>query len=101
MCNHHVLSYCLLMQLLFIAPVHGSKKPQIPSLKINKVTNSFQNFEVLERNGETPSHAFELKKTRLENVVQRPTKPGSKVHLPKLYFLKPHWLERFVCLKIC
>ncbi|XP_048333584.2 putative ion channel POLLUX-like 2 isoform X3 [Ziziphus jujuba] len=63
-------------KVLFIAPIHKRKKPQIPYS--NKISDSFQNFEVLERNGETPSHALELKKTRLENIVQRPIKSGSK-----------------------
>lgn len=67
------------MQVLFIAPIHKRKKPQIPYS--NKISDSFQNFEVLERNGETHSHALELKKTRLENIVKRPIKSGSKVQL--------------------
>lgn len=81
---HHVftLLFTLLMQLLFIAPIDGSMKPQIPYSKYHKLSDSFQNFEVLERDGETPMHALEMKKTRLENIVQRPAQRGSKVHLP-------------------
>ncbi|KAA8548722.1 hypothetical protein F0562_000406 [Nyssa sinensis] len=66
-------------KVLFIAPVHGKKKPQLAFSNVVKDQNStIQNLEVLEKNGESPNHALEIRKVRLENIVKRPTKPGSK-----------------------
>lgn len=66
-------------KVLFIAPIHGKKKPHLAySNVVKEGTNSIQNAEVLERNCGTPNHALELKKMRLENIVKRTTKPSSK-----------------------
>ncbi|PON78075.1 POLLUX-like ion channel [Trema orientale] len=66
-------------KILFIAPVHGSRKPNIAFTSFVKdASNAIQNLEVLERNIENTSHNLELRKARLENIVKRPTKSGSK-----------------------
>ncbi|PON40161.1 POLLUX-like ion channel [Parasponia andersonii] len=66
-------------KILFIAPVHGSKKPNIAfTTFVKDASNAVQNLEVLERNIENTNCNLELRKARLENIVKRPTKSGSK-----------------------
>ncbi|KAK2647149.1 hypothetical protein Ddye_022344 [Dipteronia dyeriana] len=65
-------------KILFIAPVHGKKKPHIAYPDTVKGTNNIQDLEVVENNGDSPNHALELRKTRLEIIVKRPNKSGSK-----------------------
>ncbi|KAH7573877.1 hypothetical protein ACOSP7_007777 [Xanthoceras sorbifolium] len=65
-------------KILFIAPIHGKKKPHIAYSDAVKGTNTIQDLEVLEKNDDTPNHALELRKTRLEIIAKRPNKSGSK-----------------------
>ncbi|KAK3190186.1 hypothetical protein Dsin_029747 [Dipteronia sinensis] len=65
-------------KILFIAPVHGKKKPHIAYPNTVKGTDNIQDLEVVETNGDSPNHALELRKTRLEIIVKRPNKSGSK-----------------------
>lgn len=65
---------------MFIGPVHGKRKPQLAYPDVMKQeTNTIQNLEVLEKNDEAPNHALDLITTRIEKIVKRPKKPGSKV----------------------
>ncbi|CAL2224975.1 unnamed protein product [Prunus armeniaca] len=65
-------------KVLFIAPVNGTKKPHVAySNVVREIGNANENLEDQEKNGSTQSHALQLK-TRLENIVRRPNKPGSK-----------------------
>ncbi|XP_059650704.1 putative ion channel POLLUX-like 2 isoform X2 [Cornus florida] len=62
-------------KVLFISPVHGKRKPQLAySNVVREEENTFHNL----LNSESPNHALEIIKTRLRNIVKRPTKPGSK-----------------------
>ncbi|KAK4855054.1 hypothetical protein QYF36_003547 [Acer negundo] len=65
-------------KILFIAPVHGKKKPHIAYPNTVKGINNIQDLEVEKNNGDSPNHALELRKTRLEIIVKRPNKSGSK-----------------------
>ncbi|KAJ0092778.1 hypothetical protein Patl1_25249 [Pistacia atlantica] len=64
-------------KVLFIAPVHWKKKPQIAYSNVVKGNKTVQDLEP-ENNADTPDHALELSKSRLELIVKRPNKPGSK-----------------------
>ncbi|XP_031272425.1 putative ion channel POLLUX-like 2 [Pistacia vera] len=64
-------------KVLFIAPVHWKKKPQIAYSNVVKGNKTGQDLEP-ENNADTPDHALELYKSRLELIVKRPNKPGSK-----------------------
>lgn len=69
-----------LMQLLFIAPVYGKRKPQISFSDILEEENhTSQNREVPENNVPSTHQSFEMKRVRTENTVRRPSKSGSKV----------------------
>ncbi|XP_057960222.1 putative ion channel POLLUX-like 2 [Malania oleifera] len=66
-------------KVLFIAPVHGKRKMQLAySNVVLERANDTKHLEAVEKNDGSPNHVLELKKTRLENIVKRPTKPGSK-----------------------
>lgn len=68
--------------MLFIAPVHGKRKPHLEYSNVSKETkDTIKTLELQEKCDGTPSCAMELKKSRLENIVIRPTKPGSKVRV--------------------
>lgn len=62
---------------------------------MREIGNANENLEDQEKNGSTQSRDLQLK-TRLENIVRRPNKPGSKV---RLYYdiiaWRPPGLERF------
>ncbi|KAI8009635.1 putative ion channel POLLUX-like 2 [Camellia lanceoleosa] len=66
-------------KVLFIAPIHGKKKPQLAYPDVVKEENRMaDNLGVLEKNGESPNQASEMKRMRLQNIVKRPTRSGSK-----------------------
>ncbi|KAF8388169.1 hypothetical protein HHK36_026835 [Tetracentron sinense] len=66
-------------KVLFIGPVDGKRKPQVAvSNFVKEEIRTYQNLEVLEKNGESIEHTLQLKKARLDNIVQRPSKSGSK-----------------------
>lgn len=74
--------FTLLVQILFIAPVHRSRKPQVAYPKIvEETSNSAQKLEATERDGENSDRALELRKFRLDSIVKRPARSGSKVHV--------------------
>lgn len=64
------------MQVLLIAPINRTVKQQL-------VTNMQKGSEVMKNNIETPTHAVELRKERMLNIVKRTKKRGSKVCFPK------------------
>lgn len=66
-------------KILFIGPVHGKRSPQIAYSSVFKEGASFfQNLEVPEENSDNLNSAIELRKTRLENIVKRSNRSGSK-----------------------
>ncbi|XP_077248055.1 ion channel POLLUX-like protein, putative (DUF1012) isoform X2 [Tasmannia lanceolata] len=66
-------------KLLFIAPVHGKRKlPVSFSDVVEEENRTSQNVELLDKNDISDHQTFELKKARLENIVKRPSKRGSK-----------------------
>ncbi|OWM71629.1 hypothetical protein CDL15_Pgr005816 [Punica granatum] len=65
-------------KVLFIAPIHGKRKLPIASPNtIKEGSNSFWVLDSLEENNEKPT-AADLRKMRLENIVKRSKKRGSK-----------------------
>lgn len=62
-------------KVLFIAPVYRSRKPHA---NLVESSSSTQKLEVTERNGENQDRTLELRKARLDNIVKRPTRSGSK-----------------------
>ncbi|XP_030541209.2 putative ion channel POLLUX-like 2 isoform X2 [Rhodamnia argentea] len=65
-------------KILFIAPVHGKRKPQIASSTATKEgVGSIKNLEVVAENSDN-SQALELIKVRLDCIVKRSNKLGSK-----------------------
>lgn len=66
---------------MFIAPIHGKKKPQLASSNVANRINISQHLKVLENNSDSTSYAIGLVKARLELIAKRPGKPGSKVKL--------------------
>ncbi|XP_010278186.1 PREDICTED: putative ion channel POLLUX-like 2, partial [Nelumbo nucifera] len=66
-------------KVLFIAPIDRKRKPQVLFSDANKEgSHTLQSLRAIESNGGSNEHALELKKARLENIVRRPPKPGSK-----------------------
>lgn len=65
-------------KVLFVGPVPGKREPQLAYPDVKEETNTIQNLEVLEKNGGASHYALDLIKMRVENIVKRPTKPGSK-----------------------
>lgn len=70
------------MQVLFIAPVHGKKKPQLSyPYEVIDNDNSINNLETIKQNSEFLNRTLDFARGRLENVVRRPKRSGSKVYL--------------------
>ncbi|KAJ6898683.1 ion channel POLLUX-like 2 isoform X2 [Populus alba x Populus x berolinensis] len=66
-------------KILFIGPVHGKRNPQIAYSSVFKEGAAFfQNLEALEENSDNLNLPTELRKTRLQNIVNRPNRSGSK-----------------------
>ncbi|XP_030508100.2 putative ion channel POLLUX-like 2 isoform X2 [Cannabis sativa] len=66
-------------KILFIAPVHRSKKLNIAFTNfIQKASSSVQSLDTVERHTDDTNGGVAVTKVRLENIVQRPTKSGSK-----------------------
>lgn len=65
-------------KILFIAPIHGKKKPRLASSNVANRMNISQHLKVLENNSDSTSYAKELVNARLELIAKRPSKPGSK-----------------------
>ncbi|XAR49038.1 hypothetical protein NMG60_11032061 [Bertholletia excelsa] len=66
-------------KVLFIAPVHGKHKPHLACPDVMKEENMMaNNLGVLVKNVESPIQALEMTMMRLQNIVKRPTKSGSK-----------------------
>ncbi|CAI0465620.1 unnamed protein product [Linum tenue] len=65
-------------KILFIGPVQGRKRPQIADSEVLKEHTASKSLEVMEKDGDHWNHAVELTKTRLKNIVKRPTRSGSK-----------------------
>lgn len=65
-------------KILFIAPIHGKKKPQLASSNVANRIKISQHLKVLENNSDSTSYAIELVRARLELIAKRPGKPGSK-----------------------
>ncbi|KAG5236642.1 ion channel POLLUX [Salix suchowensis] len=66
-------------KILFIGPIHGKKSPQIAYSSVFKEGAAFfRNLEAVEDNSDNLDFPTELRKTRLENIVQRPSRAGSK-----------------------
>ncbi|KAL2463698.1 putative ion channel POLLUX-like 2 [Forsythia ovata] len=66
-------------KVLFIAPVHGGKKLQLTcSNDVEENDISIHHLETLKGNNEFLSRALDLTRARLDNIVKRPTKSGSK-----------------------
>ncbi|EXC04575.1 hypothetical protein L484_001672 [Morus notabilis] len=83
-------------KILFIAPVHRGRKPQVAYPKIDEETsNSAQKLEVTERDGQNSDRALELRKFRLDSIVKRPARSGSKASNwtvgPKEFILLLGW----------
>ncbi|XP_057771441.1 putative ion channel POLLUX-like 2 isoform X2 [Salvia miltiorrhiza] len=66
-------------KVLFIASVHGKKKPQLtyPYEAIDN-DNSINNVETLKQNSEFVNRKLDFTRGRQENVVRRPKRSGSK-----------------------
>ncbi|KAK4425571.1 putative ion channel POLLUX-like 2 [Sesamum alatum] len=66
-------------KVLFIAPVHGKKKPQLSyPHDVQDSDNSINNLETLKQNSEFLNQALDATRKRLENIVKRPKRSGSK-----------------------
>ncbi|XP_047955880.1 putative ion channel POLLUX-like 2 isoform X3 [Salvia hispanica] len=66
-------------KVLFIAPVHGKKKPQLSyPYEVIDNDNSINNLETIKQNSEFLNRTLDFARGRLENVVRRPKRSGSK-----------------------
>lgn len=74
--------FSLHMQVLFIAPVHGKKVPLLSyPYEVVDNDNSINSRETLKQNNEFLNRTLDFTRARLENVVRRPKRAGSKVCL--------------------
>ncbi|KAL0388495.1 UNVERIFIED_CONTAM: putative ion channel POLLUX-like 2 [Sesamum radiatum] len=68
-----------IVEVLFIAPVHGKKKPLLSyPHDVQERDNSINNLETLKQNSEFLNQALDVTRKRLENIVKRPKISGSK-----------------------
>lgn len=67
------------IQLLFIGPVHGKKKPQLAILNLLEEEDAAYDLKSVHKNEKFPSRAFDITRMRLQNTVKR-SKSGSKVY---------------------
>lgn len=68
-----------IIQVLFIGPVHGKRRPQLAYSNISDESdNVINDSHTGEKNGQFRGNTLEITKARLENIVKR-TKSGSKV----------------------
>ncbi|KAG6393378.1 hypothetical protein SASPL_147617 [Salvia splendens] len=66
-------------KVLFIAPVHGKKKPQLSyPYEVIDNDNSINNLETIKQNSEFLNRTLDFARGRLDNVVRRPNRSGSK-----------------------
>ncbi|XP_011091105.1 putative ion channel POLLUX-like 2 isoform X1 [Sesamum indicum] len=66
-------------KVLFIAPVHGKKKPLLSyPHDVQDSDNSINSLETLKQNSEFLNQALDVTRKRLENIVKRPKRSGSK-----------------------
>ncbi|KAL2230001.1 UNVERIFIED_CONTAM: putative ion channel POLLUX-like 2 [Sesamum indicum] len=66
-------------EVLFIAPVHGKKKPLLSyPHDVQDSDNSINSLETLKQNSEFLNQALDVTRKRLENIVKRPKRSGSK-----------------------
>lgn len=74
-CNTN--DFCI--QLLFIGPVHGKKKPQLAISNVLEEEDSAYDLKTVHKNEKIQSRAFDITRMRLQNIVKR-SKSGSKVY---------------------
>ncbi|XP_037497159.1 putative ion channel POLLUX-like 2 isoform X2 [Jatropha curcas] len=65
-------------KILFIGPVHGRRRPEIVYSSVFREGISSLPDPKVEKDTEDKNHAIELIKARLQNIVKRPKKSGSK-----------------------
>ncbi|KAL8481586.1 hypothetical protein ACS0TY_027375 [Phlomoides rotata] len=66
-------------KVLFIAQVHGKKNPQLSyPHEVKDKDISINNVQTLEKNSEFLNRALDFSRERLENIVKRPKRSGSK-----------------------
>ncbi|KAL3626359.1 hypothetical protein CASFOL_029908 [Castilleja foliolosa] len=65
-------------KVLFIAPVHGKKNPLLSYPHDVKDDDSINDLETLKQNSESLNRALDFSRERVESIVKRPKRSGSK-----------------------
>ncbi|XP_071721742.1 putative ion channel POLLUX-like 2 [Rutidosis leptorrhynchoides] len=65
-------------KILFIAPVHGEREPRLADSSLVKEGTVIHDSKILEKNVESQNSALHLIQSRVEKVVKRSKKSGSK-----------------------